>query len=494
MERPEFTIQDWLAFHSLDAGQVESYCNFLSARFEKSRLPQEFSFDVKEYKLDFEESLQKFVLPSLIELLGATDGTAAKIKDLKIVLGSKGAHEIPHAALDPINGFPVIHMHWSGSTSDLICLVHEAAHAAQMIMSGDSLMPPMAREVCAFIGELALIAFLDEKDKSIAAHMKAVWHRENMGYFKQDVVDLLKALKDGSMPYAYRQNYPIARWVALALHSSGDVKRIQDLFASGASASEHLGLPSMFGELKSYDRVAYLPRSEANEDITRFKLSLSKSALKVVQQGQIDFEWLYRTAEAGAVVENNIEALGPVPPIVWVKWRSLGVHALAALKQGHADVTPGAFLKRHPIDQLARPAPQTAAEAPWIKPMGFDALTALGMAIQQLASSPYHRQFELSYYLPAEILPPLKIGQLKCYLGESGHPLGLTSWAWLTDLNKEEIHKTGREVKRNEWSGGKHPFINDLVCEPAVYRAIATGLRDSFSPNYILRKVCQWSE
>ena len=160
--------------------------------------------------------------------------------------------------------------------------------------------------------------------------------------------------------------------------------------------------------------------------------------------------------------------------------------ALAALNRGEADILPSAFLEKH--EQAANEPPELrfAPATPWVQPLKFDALTGLGMTIQQLATSPYHQQFKLSYYLPVEILPPLKAGQFRCFLNAEGHPVGLTTWAWLTDEQKRDIHKTGRELQPKEWTGGAHPFVNDWITEPAAFRAVMTEKRDVIFPDHIV--------
>ena len=100
--------------------------------------------------------------------------------------------------------------------------------------------------------------------------------------------------------------------------------------------------------------------------------------------------------------------------------------------------------------------------------------------------SPYHRRIKLSYYLPVEILPPLKARQHRSYWDIEGNPVGLTTWAWLSDHQKQHIHKTGRGLKSDEWTGGTHPFVNDWITEPRAFRAVMAEKRDEIFPNYII--------
>ncbi len=169
-----------------------------------------------------------------------------------------------------------------------------------------------------------------------------------------------------------------------------------------------------------------------------------------------------------------------------------------------ADILPSAFLEKHEQAATEPSELRFSTATPWVQPMKFDALTALGVTIQQLATSPYHQQFKLSYYLPVEILPPLKAEQFRCFLDAEGHPVGLTTWAWLSDQQKQDIHKTGRELQPEEWTGGAHPFVNDWITEPAAFRAVMTEKRDVIFPNHTasslrrnpdgsVRRVSKWT-
>ncbi len=247
-------------------------------------------------------------------------------------------------------------------------------------------------------------------------------------------------IKAGSSLYHYRHNYPLARVAAMALFSEQSSDTINNIFASGAGAMKVLKLQDVVqGLRKSCTIHANQPNaSEADEDITAFRMSLSPQALQAVRTGRIDYAWLYRTANAGCVVEDSVEAITHLPAQLWVKWRSLGLFALAALNRGEADVLPSAFLEKYEQAATEPSELRFAAVTPWVQQLKFDALTALGMTIQQLATSPYHQQFKLSNYLPVEIVPPLKAEQFRCFLNAKGEARGLVTWAWLNDVAKKK--------------------------------------------------------
>ncbi|MCY1708410.1 hypothetical protein [Pannonibacter sp. SL95] len=95
-------------------------------------------------------------------------------------------------------------------------------------------MPPIARETCAFLGELALIDWARRDHSALAARLSMVWREENKKYFNDDCRLLKGALTDPTSTYSYRMNYPLARAAAVMLWQAGcDIKR---LFSAGAGA------------------------------------------------------------------------------------------------------------------------------------------------------------------------------------------------------------------------------------------------------------------
>ena len=66
----------------------------------------------------------------------------------------------PRRALTLDNGptaFPTIFYSYRGEPSDSLTIAHEFAHALQIRASRGKFVPPIMREVCAFVGEWALI-------------------------------------------------------------------------------------------------------------------------------------------------------------------------------------------------------------------------------------------------------------------------------------------------------------------------------------------------
>ena len=494
----EYSVDDWLDLHDLRYAQARAILTDIKRISSMVRkLPKRTSGRATEY-LDFNQALYSFVYPSLNDLLGyEADSSLLVPSEIKFILNRGGEHARPLFRWDD-GGEPTIEMSWSGTCEDLICLAHEVTHAVQAKHSEESFMPPVARECCAFIGELALLRFIKRNEVTFHDDASQVWLDESIIYFGDDALDLEHALNSEQASYAYRQNYPIARLYSTLVYPVLSVEQARELFSSGSQAMEILqcfapseqraDLVSAARPLPQYDEI--------------LRLSLSDGAFQLCQRTKIKRSRLSQTAmvslveRSEAVVEKRTDAPN------WIKWRSLGLFALLALQSNKADVLPGQFLKQSE-GHTERSSYKYSVLYPWLEPNSFDVLTALGIAVHQLAGSPYHRQFPLSAYLPVEILPPVEGGQIRCYADTSGSPLGVVTWAWLSNDAVPDVHATGRSLASEEWSSGNNLFFNDWITHKTAFRpamnemcnhlfadCIATSLRRNQDGS--VRRVNRW--
>ena len=103
-------------------------------------------------------------------------------------------------------------------------------------------MPPVAREVCAFLGELMLIDWAQQNDTVLFQQLVLVWHDENAIYLGSDLDQLKEAIKDLNQPYDYRLNYPLARMVAAHIFETHSIDDIKKLFSSRKDAPALLSM------------------------------------------------------------------------------------------------------------------------------------------------------------------------------------------------------------------------------------------------------------
>ncbi|SFQ79312.1 hypothetical protein SAMN05216176_11650 [Nitratireductor indicus] len=117
---------------------------------------------------------------------------------------------------------------YQGRAGDLLAVAHEFAHAVQLAAARSS-PPAVAREVCAFLGEYALLTWLNRNDSSLYAVVECAWHQENAAYLGGDAQGLLDALNDDARCVNYRWNYPPARLLAHAFRDRS-AAFLEDLF------------------------------------------------------------------------------------------------------------------------------------------------------------------------------------------------------------------------------------------------------------------------
>lgn len=233
-------FSDWLVLHGLD---VETVADCLTA-LNDGRLDLNLSAFSSVHGSSGggrqEPSLCEALRTSIQPALSAAFDDSEMISQLvsTVTWGPVGPGQPPHTVSGVQDAVPEIRMSWNGSAEDLICLAHETAHAIQLQLSAGSFMPPLARETCAFLGELALIGWATTHDKELAFHLLQVWRDENQRYFGDDCELLSSALADPEAAYSYRMNYPLARAAAVMLWRSGADPRI--LFGSGQGAMKFM--------------------------------------------------------------------------------------------------------------------------------------------------------------------------------------------------------------------------------------------------------------
>ncbi|MFC5586089.1 hypothetical protein ACFPOD_13305 [Nitratireductor kimnyeongensis] len=149
-------------------------------------------------------------------------------------------------------GLPFVNCPYRETASDLLTVVHEFSHALQIVASGRSTMPPVARELCAFLGERLFLSWLRENQPSLLPLIESAWVSHNSNYFGNDLRSLVSAQECGSEVYDYGWNYPIARLLAQAILQEWTDKKIASLFKSGAKA------PSLLADF--LDRPSILPQ------------------------------------------------------------------------------------------------------------------------------------------------------------------------------------------------------------------------------------------
>lgn len=190
------------------------------------------------------------------------------------------SQQAPYTAYQEGDESPVIFMDWSGQPDDILCLAHEAAHALQILLSNHELMPPIARETCAFIGELLLLDYVKTHLSHLHGPLLDVWYSENSFYLGDCVDVLTDALNHPEVSYHYYQNYPLARLAAVQMFSVENNKSVCKLFSSGKEAMVHLPIDEMASFAKEMENpFPVLQPSDAKYPVVGAYQSLGVMAL-----------------------------------------------------------------------------------------------------------------------------------------------------------------------------------------------------------------------
>jgi hemolysin-activating ACP:hemolysin acyltransferase len=246
------SVFDWLELHSLDD---EGVIRILShSDCELQIAPCRGSLDVSRSadgidQSDFHLFLTGAVVPALeaaIDCVSISDLLGSVSWQVQQGSSDHQPHTVDRGGATP----PEVVLNWDGSPESQICLAHEAGHALQLMLSSGNFMPPVAREVCAFFAELALISWADINDPVLAAGLRHVWNSDNDLYLLDDRDELLAALADPAAQYHYRLNYPLARIAAVRLFREGSREQVSTLFRSGGEAMSLLGLSKIAALLK----------------------------------------------------------------------------------------------------------------------------------------------------------------------------------------------------------------------------------------------------
>lgn len=226
------------------------------------------------------ESYQKLVVPALARAFD----NEAEVKHLlcnHVKFSALNVNEeAPYTICQGSGESPVILMGWNGQPEDLLCLAHEAAHALQILLSKHELMPPVARETCAFIGELLLLDYVTKHVPDLHDPLLNVWHSGNSFYLGDCVDVLTDALNHPEVSYHYYQNYPLARLAAVQMFYNANSKSLCRLFLSGKEAMAHLPIDEMTSFATEMENpLAVLQPSDAEQPVVGAYQSLGVMAL-----------------------------------------------------------------------------------------------------------------------------------------------------------------------------------------------------------------------
>jgi hypothetical protein len=184
------------------------------------------------------------------------------------------------------SSYPTVICPYSGGADELITMAHEFSHALQIMSSKGRKSPPILREICAFIGELALLEYMKEKDLDQYNILFEAWNSQNAGYFGSNLKDLKIALSVTNSGYNYQWNYPIARVMAIDLFRNEESSKLWNLFQRGIESSTYRDyLKGLEGAMNEVALSALNPNSGFTPLITSYSVIGVLAMLDILYQG-----------------------------------------------------------------------------------------------------------------------------------------------------------------------------------------------------------------
>jgi hypothetical protein len=203
-----YRLGDWLDLHALTIGQCEAVLH---------RTPAVRASNARARRCVISSDTAWFVAAHAV---ASTFPFAAllieRVRDESIRAFSQvgRAHSRPFTVPAGPERRPYVYLNFRGRVVDLLTVAHEFGHAVQIAATDGGFVPPVTREVCAFVSELALLAWLRTTSPDLHRHVLAAWEASNRRYLVRDGKALALALKDPQSVYRYGWNYPIARILA----------------------------------------------------------------------------------------------------------------------------------------------------------------------------------------------------------------------------------------------------------------------------------------
>lgn len=234
------TLSDWLALHQLDQVSCRRILESISPELAPARTGHDRTGS-KTHTLCPEKAWLRTVdamRAFFYTQRSIIDETFEKTGKTFVNRGNK-----PLRALTLDNGpnaFPTIFYSYRGEASDCLIISHEFAHALQIRASRGKFVPPIIREVCAFLGEWALLSHAKDNDGAAYRRLSQVWHTDNRKIFGIDKDRLTSALLELETPYSYSWNYPIARYLAIHTSQRSSRDEMWKLFEGNLSVQQIL--------------------------------------------------------------------------------------------------------------------------------------------------------------------------------------------------------------------------------------------------------------
>jgi hypothetical protein len=202
----DYTVLDWLELHNLSHDfSIEAV-----ARIRRVCLPSVPETRIDSFNLTADEAwlLATKAIVDFVPELAQDVNWLYQFCEKNL---SAAACEEPYTKERGADYPPFVSLSFQGTPADALCVAHEFGHALQYHLAKGQFIPPILREIAAFISEKAFLDFIQKNRNELYYTLYLAWQQDNRIYFGDDTENLSDALKSPTAPYIYRMNYPLAR-------------------------------------------------------------------------------------------------------------------------------------------------------------------------------------------------------------------------------------------------------------------------------------------
>lgn len=231
------TMTDWLTLHQLEPDHCQRLL-VAAGRHAEAEPFDRTALRAAACDLSGPAALA-LVAAALAASVGAPESLVADVLARTDIDLNPDPDRFPRAFTlhDTGQGRPYISCRYRNQIGGLLALAHEVGHATQIIAASGQFQPPVVREICAFLAELALIGQLGCARPADAAKAVLAWRADNRVQFGKSLRALAVALGDPQSPYDYRWNYPLARFLAIEAQAQLAPAGLWPLFLPQATVS-----------------------------------------------------------------------------------------------------------------------------------------------------------------------------------------------------------------------------------------------------------------
>lgn len=275
-----FDVDSWLRLHFIsrqEALAILSCSDFVKQIYAPDpEIEHVRSLEIQEYRSMVVEAFswkfgsRSYVIEELLESVQVQEFDANSGPDSSFFSEASGG---------------VIGLRRNCGSLELMHLAHEMSHALQFLLNRKQFVPPIAREVVGFIGELIVLDYAkNSSDWPYHAYERA-HAKEDCSYLGSDLRKLKIALEIGNSTYHYRLNYPLARIVSSFLYEHYDSTELWSVIEGKTCFSDILEFVlSKARKLSKISNLLPKVRPDENENaVTAFFRSIGITVLLSVE-------------------------------------------------------------------------------------------------------------------------------------------------------------------------------------------------------------------